>query len=316
MNISTIENVMPAHLKKMLTCTNSKLLNGMEEIRIRVGQPIIIETHQDEYGLNRQGACDIRDGYIARKEDIEGIFNFISGFSTYALEDEFRQGYITIAGGHRIGVVGKVVVENQSVKTLKVRDIGAINIRVARQVIGCSDKILPYILKNKRVCHTLIVSPPKCGKTTVLRDIIRNLSTGFYGQGPFNVGVVDERSEIAGCYKGVPQNDLGMRTDVLDACPKAMGINMLLRSMAPEVLAVDEIGKKEDYDALEEALGGGVSIICTIHGADMLDCLKKPALKSMIDKGLFERIVVLTNRPMVGTVKAIIDTTNNFEVIG
>ncbi len=311
MDISTIENVMPAHIKAMLRRIKPSLLSEIEEIRIRVGRPIIIETHYMQSGLNQDGDCDIQKSYIVTKQDIEGILKFVSGFSLYALEDELRQGYITISGGHRVGVVGKTVIENRHVKTL--RDISGMNIRIAREVLGCSDKMLPYILKNQRLCHTLIVSPPKCGKTTVLRDMIRNLSTGFHGQGPFNVGVVDVRSEIAGCYKGVAQNNVGIRTDVLDGCPKVEGIYMLLRSMAPQVLAVDEIGKKEDYEALEEALAVGVSILCTVHGQDLEDCYKKPVLKDML--GLFERVVVLSNKPIVGTVKNIYDATNNFEII-
>ncbi|OOB77664.1 MAG: stage III sporulation protein AA [Epulopiscium sp. Nuni2H_MBin003] len=314
MHINTIKDVMPRHIRIMLDRTSHKVIESVEEIRIRLNKPIIIRTHTAEFGLSEIGDCPISKSYIATKQDLEGILKFISGFSLYAIEDEIREGFITIQGGHRVGIVGKTVVENKSIKTI--RNISAINIRVAREVIGSSKNIVPYIFKNRRICNTLIVSPPKCGKTTILRDIIRNLSYGECLGESFNIGLVDERSEIAACFDGVPQNDIGIRTDVLDSCPKAYGITMLLRSMSPEVIAVDEIGKDEDYKALEDALVVGVSIICTIHGVGLSDCLNKPRLKDMIDRKLFGRIVILSNRPHVGSVEAILDVNNNFNTIG
>ncbi|MGL6174364.1 MAG: stage III sporulation protein AA [Cellulosilyticaceae bacterium] len=308
-----ILSIMPHSIRGMMERIGVEKFNQMEEIRLRVGQPLLITVAGKEYGLDYTGTCDLKRGYKVIEQDVSSVLKFISGFSLYALEDEIRQGYITIEGGHRIGIVGKAVVEKNSIKTLKY--MSALNIRIAHEVIGCSDKILPYLFEKSRLCHTLIVSPPKCGKTTILRDLIRNLSNGFYAYGPFTVGVVDERSEIAGCYMGVPQNDIGTRTDVLDGCPKVEGMHMLLRSMSPQVIAVDEIGKKEDMLALEEVLGAGVSILCTVHGMDLDDCYKKPILKEMIDQGLFERIVVLGNYPTPGVVKGIFDVTNQFKVL-
>ncbi|ONI43495.1 stage III sporulation protein AA [Candidatus Epulonipiscium fishelsonii] len=300
-------DIFPMHIKKMFMSIPNTMFNDIQEIRIRKKKPIIFYKDQEEFGINMGGVVKIENSYVASREDIEGTLKFISGFSMYSLEDELRQGFLTIEGGHRIGVTGKAVVQNQKLKTLK--DINGLNIRIAHQIIGCSDKIMPSILQNRKPCNTLIISPPKCGKTTILRDIIRNFSNGFYGQGPFTVGVVDERSEIAGCYRGVPQNDVGIRTDVLDSCPKVEGMRMLLRSMSPQVLAVDEIGSNEDLMALEEALGAGVSILCTIHGNNIEDCYKKPILKQMIQNRWFERIIILNNTPKVGMVKEIINTT-------
>lgn len=311
--IDTIAEILPRHIKYMLARTSSTIIKNLEEIRIRVNKPIMLRTHEDEFSIFENGICKITRGYIATKADLDGILKFASGFSLYALEDELRSGFITISGGHRIGVVGKAVIDNKNLKTIT--NISAINIRVAREVIGVGNKIVPYIYKNKRVCNTLIVSPPKCGKTTILRDIIRNLSNGESLGTSYNVGLVDERSEIAACFMGVPQNDVGLRTDVLDAAPKAQGINMLLRSMSPDIIAVDEIGKDEDYKAIFDALIVGVSVICTIHGYDIEDCLNKPLLKDMLDKKLFDRIVVLSNYPTVGTISKIIDVGNNFSEI-
>lgn len=308
-----IISIMPHNIREMLERVRDEKFQTMEEIRLRIGQPLLIHMRGKEFGLDYGGLCDPKKGYKVVEQDVSGILKFVSGFSLYALEDEIRQGYITVEGGHRIGIVGKAVTEKNQIKTLKY--ISALNIRIAHEVIGCSDKILPYLLEKGRLCHTLIVSPPKCGKTTILRDLVRNLSNGFYAYGPFTVGVVDERSEIAGCYLGVPQNDVGVRTDVLDGCPKVEGMHMLLRSMSPHVIAVDEIGKKEDMLAIEEVLGAGVSILCTVHGMDLDDCYKKPILKQMIDQQLFERIVILGNYPSPGAIRGIYDAANQFKVL-
>lgn len=309
----SILSILPSNIQKMLGCVRDEKFENIEEIRLRIGQPLLVTMNHKEYGIDYGGICDLRRGYKVVEQDISSILKFVSGFSLYALEDEIRQGYITIEGGHRIGITGKAVIEQNNVKTLKY--ISALNIRIAHEVVGCSDKLLPYLLEKGKVCHTLIVSPPKCGKTTILRDIVRNLSNGFYAYGPFTVGIVDERSEIAGCYMGVPQNNVGIRTDVLDGCPKVEGMHMLLRSMSPQVIAVDEIGNKEDMLAIEEVLGAGVSVLCTVHGMDLDDCYKKPILRQMIDNKLFERIVVLGNYPSPGAIKGIYDATNQFKAL-
>lgn len=306
-------SIMPTYLKEMMRLLSEMQFEHLQEVRLRIGQPLLLVIQEEECGLNSQGLCSLMKSYRVGEKDITGLLKFISGFSLYALEDEIKQGYITIEGGHRVGIVGKVIVEKNAIKTIK--NISGINIRVSHEVVGCSDKILPYLLTRERVCHTLIVSPPKCGKTTLLRDLIRNLSNGFKGFGPYTIGVVDERSEIAGCYMGIPQNDIGMRTDVLDACPKVEGMRMLLRSMSPDVIAVDEIGSQEDMTAIGEVLGAGVSIICTIHGKNIYDCNKNPVLKRMIEEALLERIIILSNRQGPCTIETILDTTNHLKVL-
>ncbi|MGL4363226.1 MAG: stage III sporulation protein AA [Cellulosilyticaceae bacterium] len=302
MNRQLLDNI-PIHLKEMFLKLPPSERKRIQEIRLRVGKPLIIHTANAEHGLNHQGLCKITESYKASDVDLETIIKSISGFSFYAVDDEIKQGYMTIEGGHRIGVVGKVVVEDGKIKTIK--HISALNIRIAHEAIGCSQKVLPALMIGKRVRHTLIVSPPKCGKTTLLRDLIRQLSNDS-----FTVGVVDERSEIAGCYKGIPQNDVGIRTDVLDGCTKVEGMRMLLRAMAPDIIAVDEISSEKDMIAVEEVLGAGVTILCTTHGLDYKDCLKKPILKRMIDNRLFEKIVVLSNKQGPCTVEEIIDVRN------
>ena len=297
--------VMPMTIKTGLSALSEGDFKQLQEIRLRVGQHLILKMNDNEYGLGEKGRCKLEWGYKISKQDVVDILHCMSDFSLYALEDELRQGFLTLEGGHRVGIVGKVVLENNRIKTMKY--ISGMNIRIAHEVIGCSESVMPYILSRDRVYHTLIVSPPGCGKTTLLRDMILQLSEGFCGYGPYTVGVVDERSEIAACYLGVPQNRLGTRTDVLDACPKVEGMRMLLRAMAPQVVAVDEIGKGEDCEALHEMLSAGVSLLCTVHGKDEKECLRRPRLKELLEEGLFERLIILSSRQGPCTIEAILD---------
>ena len=306
--------VMPKGIRTGLTALTLEEQEKLQEIRLRVGQPLILKIHGQEYGLNERGCCPLEKGMKIVKQELTDVLHYMSDFSLYALEDELRQGFMTLEGGHRVGLVGKVVLENSKIKTLK--SISGMNIRIAHEVIGCSVKVIPYIVTRDRVYHTLIVSPPGCGKTTLLRDIIYHLSEGFKGYGPYTVGVVDERSEIAACYQGIPQNHLGMRTDVLDGCPKVEGMRMLLRAMAPQIIAVDEIGKGEDCEALREMLSAGISLLCTVHGKDEKECLRRPYLKELLEEGMFERIIILSSRQGPCTIEAILDGTRAMKPLG
>ena len=187
------------------------------------------------------------------------------------------------------------------------RHITSFNIRIAREILNVANKVLPFIIENGQVLHTLILSPPQMGKTTLLRDICRQLSNGFPGFGGVKIGIVDERSEIAGCFQGIPQNDVGVRTDILDGCPKAIGIIMMIRSMSPNVIITDEIGKPEDVMAIEDALNAGIKIITSAHSSGLDDARRRPILKSLIDKNIFQRILVLGNSLGTGTLERVYD---------
>ena len=306
----TISNSLGIRLKTIFNQLPEEEFQLIYEIRIRVNQPIMIIKDTGESFITPEGAytTSLQKASIATLEDIRNTLEMMSQYSMYAFEEELRQGYITLEGGHRIGIVGKVIIENKIIKSI--RYVGAMNIRVAHEIIGSADKILPYLYKsNKTIYHTLLVSPPRCGKTTILRDLIRQISTGTpLGRG-LTVGVVDERSEIGGCYKGIPQNNIGPRTDVLDGCSKVDGMLMLLRSMSPAIIAVDEIGKKEDLFAIEEVLNAGVRVICTVHGNNLEDIMRKPVLKEMIEKRFFERIICISSRKGPGTIEMILDGT-------
>ena len=265
----------------------------LNEIRLGVNRPCRIIREECEYFLSPKGMCltDRNGAWQITGEEIEKIVNQICNYSLYAFENELRQGFLTVQGGHRIGFAGKVILNmDGSVRNLSY--IRFLNIRISHEILGMADPVLPYLFQQGELRNTLIVSPPGCGKTTLLRDLIRQISDGsdtWQGQ---QVAVVDERSEIAGSYQGIPQNQVGMRTDVLDACPKTEGMMFLMRSMTPRVIAVDEIGSEEDLAALQRVAVCGTGVLATMHGYSLKDAEDKLG-KS---KNLFGRFLLLTFR--------------------
>lgn len=305
-----IFSVFPTTIRNLFSEISRDLLIELEEIRFRLNRPLILITAKEHLTITpkKQLSKILENGYIVTHQDMEKILHKISQSSIYAWEEEFRRGYITLKGGHRIGLTGKAVLDKGLIKTLK--DISGLNFRIAKEIIGVADQIMPYLItREQRIRHTLLVSPPRCGKTTLLRDIVRQLSTGIPSIGflGVNVGLVDERSEIAGTFQGVPQYNVGLRTDVLDGCPKAQGMVMLVRSMSPQVIATDEIGTYEDIQALEEVLNAGVSLITTVHGHNLQDLKQRPYLSKIVEQRLFSRIIILGRSLGVGTIEQILD---------
>ena len=349
-----IDNILiklPESMRDRIMKLPKQALQKLEEIRIRTNTDTLLISGGREYSL--------RDGDEITAEVLDEILNRLLDYSYYAYEEELSRGYITIEGGHRVGICGRVTLENGQVHLIK--DVSSLNIRRSREITGASEKILGAVLSPAKapaesvpnaeipagcegkkssvtsdisgscssasgcggdrspvpsdissacssaaecgrmvVRNTLIISPPKCGKTTMLRDLARNLSNAG-----FRIGICDERSEIAGCYNGKTSYDLGPRTDVLDGCPKADGILMLIRAMSPDVVMTDEIGKPEDAAAIRSALSAGVKIITTIHGSSFEDAAKS-AVGGLITDHVFETLIFLSAQPVTGTVEKIL----------
>lgn len=286
-----LTRIFPIHLQhfcRQAFCRESR----PEEIRVRVGQPLQLLNGAEELFWSGQSLQREPEGaYRATEPDVREILASVSRYSLYAFEEEVRGGFLTIQGGHRVGIAGKAVCEAGEIRTI--RHISFLNIRVAGEKKGCADLALPYLREGERLYNTLIVSPPGVGKTTLLRDCIRQISDGDPLHPGMRVGLVDERSELAACYLGRPQRDVGMRTDVLDCCPKSQGMLMLLRAMSPQAIGVDELGGREDFEAVEYALHCGCRILGTIHGESMEEMERKPYLSGWLKEGRFERILFL-----------------------
>ena len=294
MKYKQIMNILSKDIQSVLRLDNLQF-DYLQEIRLRVGHPVILLY------MGKEKILPVK----VTERGIRETLDYVSNYSLYAYENELKQGFITIEGGHRVGMAGQVLIENGRVKNLK--QISSLNIRISHEIVGCADKLFPYITHNKQMYHTLLVSPPRCGKTTLLRDIIRQISDGNEWVKGCTVGVVDERSELAGCYQGIPQNCMGMRTDVLDGCPKADGMIMLIRSMSPQVIAVDEIGAPEDIQAIKYAMHCGCKMVATVHGESMEEIRKKPLLEQMLKEQCFERYVLLCHKSHVGEIAGIYD---------
>ena len=300
MEAMQVQNLFAGSIRNQLLDANLDY-DKLYEIRLRVGRPLFLTYDGGECFLRNRG----EEPYVVTQEDLKETLEYVTGYSLYAYEEEIRQGFISVQGGHRVGVTGKVILDGGKIRGMKY--ISCINVRLAHEIQGCAEEVMPYIQTKDWVAHTLIISPPRCGKTTLLRDIIRQISNGREGIPGPTVGVVDERCELAGCYQGVPQNDVGMRTDVLDGCPKAEGMQMLIRSMSPSVVAVDELGREEDFRAVEAVIHCGCKLIATAHGNSLEDVLAQPFFQKLVEERVFERYILLGKRERAGIIEGIYD---------
>lgn len=260
-------------------------MDNLTEIRLRVNQKLRL----------RYGTKEIEKPYNIELQDITDILKKVSTNSIYSIQNEINNGYITAPGGNRIGLVGEVVIDNSEIKNIK--NILSMNVRLCHEVIGCSNCIINTIYKNKEVLNTLIISPPGCGKTTILRDIVRTISND--GK---NVGLVDERNEIAAVHKGVATLDVGTRTDIISNVNKPYGINILTRSMGLDVIATDEIGSKEDIQAVVHAMQSGIKVIATAHGGS--DNNLPYDLQNLINQGYFDAVIYLSKN--IGKIEKVV----------
>ena len=300
----------PLPLAGRLERAASRFPAPVEEVRLRQGRPLMLVGGGQDRAVTEAGALtpDLTQAYRPTADDLARTVQLMSQNSLYAWEDEIRQGFLTLPGGHRAGLVGQAVLEGGRVRTLK--QISGIALRLAREVPGAASDLLEQLAvgwAGTRPPNLLLFSPPQAGKTTVLRDLVRQLSGGVLrARWPgLKIGLVDERSELAASYGGVPQLDVGPRTDVLAACPKADGVMMLIRSMSPDVVATDEIGRPEDSLALQEALGAGVTVVATAHGGTLTELERRPALRELLGLGAFDVAVLLGRSRGPGTVERV-----------
>lgn len=290
-NIEPVLKILPQKIALAVAKYN------VEEIRLIAGKPVTVFMDGGSYYISAVG--DITQssgsGITITSAGINEVFKAACGGSVYAVEEEIKQGFVTIEGGHRVGICGSAVIKGNEVTYIK--HISALNIRVAKQAIGSSKDVIP-IIYDKFARNTLIVSPPGCGKTTLLRDIARVLGSRY------KIGIADERSEIAACYMGIPQTDVGERTVVMDLCPKAKAINMLVRTMGIDLVITDEIGSPQDVSAIRSAFNSGIKVIASAHGYCVADITGNPELSKLMQRG-FERVITLSRRYGVGSIEEV-----------
>ena len=295
-NYNDILYIFPESIKKALVNILNQTKSGymsISEIRLRINQnPFILFNDRREIMI---------DNVYVTREIINSILNSATRYSMYAFQDTIRQGFISLRGGHRLGVLGQAVVNTGIITGQK--NIYYLNLRVSHEHIGCANPVMDFINTQSNV---LIISPPGCGKTTMLRDIVRNYSYGLRCS-PLKVTIIDERGEIAACVDGIPQNDIGPRTDVCNMGNKKEGVFAALRSMSPDLIVMDEIGGDDDVEAVKKAVYLGVRVIATVHGYSLKDCYLRSDLTQIINNNGFNKIIVLSNKNGAGTVADMID---------
>ncbi len=277
--------LLPGPLRRRVLALPLESRAEAEELRLRRGRPLSVLTPRGEEFLLDTAVTG---------HDLETVLELASACSVHTVMEQVRNGFVSVAGGHRLGLCGVGVMEGGALVNL--RELSSLSLRVAREFKGLCRAVLPRLWREGRLESTLLLSPPGGGKTTLLRDLIRALSAGE-GCPPLRVGIADERGELAAVAAGEPTLDIGPRSDVMSACPKAVGMMTLLRGMAPQVLAVDEITRPEDTQAVLQAAGCGVALLATAHGGSLDDLCRRPLYRDLMAQGIFGRLVVIGNGP-------------------
>lgn len=286
----TLEKYLPDKIYNALSRIDEEKSLLIEEIRLRVSKPLMVYSCEKGFCVDSNGNLG-SNGLITDNADIEQVFSAITGKSAYAFEDDLRQGFLTLSTGIRAGIAGSAVLSGGNIKSYK--NINGINFRIPKQTLGISKLLLPYISRNKQLVNTLVISSPKLGKTTLIRDIARSAGSGI-GITPCKVSLIDERHELAASVYGQPLFDVGTETDILSGIQKHTGVFMALRSLSPEVIVTDEIGRSDDLEALREVANAGVTMVTTAHAPDFETLLNRLFFRQIFNEKLFDAYVVLS----------------------
>ena len=271
--------ILPSRLRAAAVAVPETTQAVAEEIRLRTGQLMTILLPDGETPTDA----------LIEPEDLETLCDIATEFSRYAAAETLREGFLTVRGGFRVGLCGAAVMKDGANTNLKYLSSAAI--RIGRERKGVAQNVMPQLFRDNQFVNTLILSPPGGGKTTLLRDCVRLLSIGVEDCGAQRVALIDERGEVAAMLRGQAQLDVGPHTDVLDACPKALGVPIVLRAMNPQIVAVDEITVPEDLRAMSMAAGCGVGLLATVHASDAAELSEKPLYRELLERRVFRQAV-------------------------
>lgn len=296
-----------ARLREILKSTDAETKATSSEIRLRAKRPVVVVKFGKSFMLSEKGTLITKaeNAVICSKEDLEDSFKRLCGFSVHSHQSNIADGFITLSGGHRVGIAGTAVCKND--KCLDgLRDISSLNIRIAREAFGCSNTIFKRVF-SCAVKGLLIAGPPASGKTTILRDIVKKIADFENGESK-KVCVIDERGELAAMKDGAAQNNVGINSDVLTGYPKAVAVQTALKTMSPEIIVCDEISSDDEIEAITQGANSGVVFIATVHAANFDDLIKRRQIEKLLDIGCFENVVLLDGAKNAGKILEVFET--------